>query len=76
MDFSSFQQLRIFVERKQNFRCYSCNNNLRRYPSSLYNTTSGKIISVCNTCSNKNGYIYSWIDMCQVKINNKIETNQ
>ena len=72
--FSSFQQLRITVERGQNFKCYSCNNHLKRYPSSLYNTTSGKVISVCNKCCNGNEYIYSWIDMYQVKITNKIES--
>lgn len=71
--FSSFQQLRITVERRQNFNCYSCYNNLRNYPSSLYNTSLGKIISVCNVCHNGNGYIYSWIDMNQVKITDKIE---
>jgi len=70
--FSSFQQMRITVERIQNFKCYSCNNPLKHYPSSLYNTSTGKIISVCNICHN-NKYIYSWIDMNQVKITNKIE---
>ena len=74
LSFSSFHNLRMLTERKQNFRCYSCNNDLRKYPPTLYNTTSGKIISVCNKCQNeKNIYILSWIDMNQIQKTNKIE---
>lgn len=60
---TSFQITKHIIERKQNFRCYSCNEEFYKYPSTLYNTTDGKLFCLCNNCCSTNKAVYSWVDM-------------